>query len=318
MPHDLAAEHQPVSAAASRGPATAGSGTATDPTIPFRSTADERDRVVHHLRRRASLMLVGPTGCGKTTLVHEAAATLGLKVRTVIGHADLSVADLVGRWTLGANRSEWRDGPLTTAVRHGDLLYFDEIGGVPAEVLSCLHPLLDHRRELVVAARGETLQAHPDFALAASFNPGYGTTGYGLTPAFRQRFSWIGLDYLGRKAEIDLLCDSTAVDREHAEFLVAVAEVTRSRRNTGIDDGASTRLLLKAAAEIAAGIDRPRVLQECILGPLTDDPEEQRQLTQALGVAGVLAPPELAAIAPAPPRSLELTDEDFFDAQAAV
>ena len=74
-----------------------------------------------------SVMLKGPTGCGKTRFVEAMAQDLGRPLITVACHDDLTTADLVGRFLLRGGETVWVDGPLTRAVREGAICYLDEI-----------------------------------------------------------------------------------------------------------------------------------------------------------------------------------------------
>ena len=70
-------------------------------------------------RQGLSLVLKGPTGCGKTRFVEAMAHDLDRPLITVSCHDDLTTADLVGRYLLRGGDTEWVDGPLTRAVRRG-------------------------------------------------------------------------------------------------------------------------------------------------------------------------------------------------------
>jgi nitric oxide reductase NorQ protein len=70
-------------------------------------------------RQDLSVVLKGPTGCGKTRFVEAMAYDLERPLVTVACHDDLTTADLVGRFLLRGGETEWVDGPLTRAVREG-------------------------------------------------------------------------------------------------------------------------------------------------------------------------------------------------------
>ena len=72
-------------------------------------------------RQGLSLVLKGPTGCGKTRFVEAMAYDLGRQLITVSCHDDLTTADLVGRYLLRGDETVWVDGPLTRAVGGGQL-----------------------------------------------------------------------------------------------------------------------------------------------------------------------------------------------------
>src|SRR3954467_6343655 len=92
-------------------------------------------------RNRLPLLLKGPTGCGKTRFVSHMAARLGLKLHTVSCRADLTAADLPGRYLLRGGDTVWVDGPLTRAVREGGVCYLDKVVEARKDVTVVLHPL---------------------------------------------------------------------------------------------------------------------------------------------------------------------------------
>src|SRR5437660_4637212 len=146
-------------------------------------------------RQGLSVMLKGPTGCGKTRFVEAMAYDLGRPVITVACHDDLTTADLVGRFLLHGGETQWADGPLTRAVRDGAICYLDEVVEARQDTTVVLHPLTDHRRQLPVDRLGVTLDAAPGFQLVISYNPGYQSVLKDLKDSTRQRFVAIELDF---------------------------------------------------------------------------------------------------------------------------
>jgi nitric oxide reductase NorQ protein len=66
-------------------------------------------------RQGMSVVLKGPTGCGKTRFVEAMAYDLDRPLITVACHDDLTTADLVGRFLLRGGETEWVDGPRSRA-----------------------------------------------------------------------------------------------------------------------------------------------------------------------------------------------------------
>lgn len=255
------------------------------------------DRLTVHHARREPTLLVGPTGSGKTTAVEWLVGRQGLSLEMVIGSSQMSPGDLVGRWHIGPQGSEWRDGPLTRAVRQGSVFYFDEIDEAGPDVLEVLNPLLDQRRRLVINARPEVVAAHDGFWFVGTYNPAYGDAVRNLRPDFRQRCRFLEVGYLPHDDERKLLADRTGVGSDDAEFLVRVAEVTRTRLRDTLPEGASTRVLLAAARDILDGIDR-RSVARLILAVLTDDERAKSLALEAIVSAGLFDADQVERFAP--------------------
>lgn len=221
---------------------------------------------------RLPLLLKGPTGCGMTRFVEHMAWRLGLPLVTVACHEDLAAGDLCGRWLLDAQGTRWADGPLALAARHGAICYLDELLEARADTTVLLHPLADTRRALPMERRGELLHAHPDFQLIVSYNPGYQGLHRELKPSTRQRFVALGFDYPDPQTEATIVEREGRAAPELAARLVQLAVRTRRLRAEGLDEGASTRMLVHAALLAGAGLAPHDAALQAIAEPLSDDP----------------------------------------------
>ncbi|XAH23948.1 CbbQ/NirQ/NorQ/GpvN family protein [Xylophilus sp. GW821-FHT01B05] len=222
---------------------------------------------------RLPLLLTGPTGCGKTRFVEHMAWRLGRPLVTVACHEDLTAGDLVGRWLLDAEGTRWQDGPLALAARHGAICYLDELAEARSDAVVVLHPLADTRRVLPLERRSELLQAHPDFLLVASYNPGYHGRHKALKPSTCQRFTAMAFDYPDAATEAAIVAEEGGIDADLAQRLVALAQRTRRLREDGLEEGASTRLLMHAAQLVRAGLAPRAACLQAVAAPLTSDPE---------------------------------------------
>ena len=167
----------------------------------------------------------------------------------------------------------WLDGPLTTAIKTGAILYLDEIAEARPDVIVAIHSLTDHRRELFIDKLGETVKAHKDFMLVASFNPGYQRGFKELKPSTRQRFVAISFDYPNPTSEAEILINETNIDQTIAKKLVAIATKIRNLTELGLTETVSTRLLVDAAKLIHTGLPKRLAVHVAIVEPLTDDIE---------------------------------------------
>jgi nitric oxide reductase NorQ protein len=219
------------------------------------------------------LLLKGPTGCGKTRFMQYLAWRLHRPLVTVSCHDDLSTSDLVGRYLIRSGEAVWTDGPLTMAVRAGAICYLDEIVEARKDTTVIIHPLADDRRELPIEKRGELLTAPAEFMLAVSYNPGYQSVLKDLKASTRQRFVALSFTYPEPEKEIEIVCREGNLDNEMARLLVKLAGMTRGLKDSGLTEGASTRLLIQTGKLIGCGISVQIACRAAICEALTDDPE---------------------------------------------
>ncbi len=222
-------------------------------------------------KNKIPFLLKGPTGTGKSRFVEYMAHQLHKRLITISCHEETSATDLVGRFIIKGAETVWLDGPLTTAVKEGAIIYLDEIAEARPDVIVAIHSLTDHRRELFIDKLGETIKAHEDFMLVASFNPGYQRGFKELKPSTRQRFIAISFDYPEAKIEIEILVNETNIDRDTAKKLVAIGNKIRNLTELGLTETVSTRLLVDAAKIIHSGLAKRLSVHVAIVEPLTDD-----------------------------------------------
>jgi len=235
-------------------------------------------------RQGLSIVLKGPTGCGKTRFVEAMAHDLNRPLITVACHDDLTTADLVGRYLLRGGETEWVDGPLTRAVREGAICYLDEVVEARQDTTVVLHPLADHRRQLPIERLGVTLDAAPGFGLVVSYNPGYQSVLKDLKDSTRQRMVAIEFGYPAPEMEVGIVAHEAGVDRGVAAELVKFGQAIRRLETGGLREVASTRVLIAAGRLVAEGLTLPEAAQAAIAGPLTDDARVSRGLTEMIQV----------------------------------
>jgi MoxR-like ATPase len=231
------------------------------------------------------LMVVGPTGCGKTRFVEYMAGRLGRSLRVVVGNDDTTTADLLGRYLVHGADVKWHDGPVTTAVRHGELCYVDEVVEIRREAIAALHPLADHRRSLHLDRTGETVVAPSGFALVCSYNPARVFGFKELRPAFSQRFVTIPLTYLPPDRETEVIVSECGVDDPVAARLVGLATSLRNGLRGENCDPPSTRLLVSAAHLIRRGLEERIAVEACILAPLASGRDGQTAALREIAAA---------------------------------
>ena len=221
---------------------------------------------------RLPVMLKGPTGCGKTRFVEHMAWQLGRPLITVSCNEDTTASDLTGRFLLNAEGTYWQDGPLTLAARVGAICYLDEVVEARQDTIVAIHPLTDARRCLPLDKNNELLQAHPDFQLVVSYNPGYQRLLKDLKPSTKQRFVAIDFHYPAPAIETAIVQHESGVPQAMAALLVRIAGKMRNLKGHGLEEGASTRMLVYAGTLMSKDIPPLAACSMALVQPITDDP----------------------------------------------
>lgn len=257
--------------------------TGIHPSRPHYVSIGSEERVFKAAYRQGmSILLKGPTGCGKTRFVEAMAHDLGRPLITVACHDDLTTADLVGRYLLRDGETQWVDGPLTRAVREGAICYLDEVVEARQDTTVVLHPLADHRRQLPIERLGVTLHAPPEFCLVVSYNPGYQSVLKDLKDSTRQRMIAIELGFPEPELETRIVAREAGVPQAGAAELVRLGQAIRRLDTAGLREVASTRVLIAAGRLVADGLAVREAARAAIAGPLTDDTTVSRGLLEMI------------------------------------
>jgi MoxR-like ATPase len=226
--------------------------------------AGTRERIASHLVGRErelrltlaavaagrDIVLEGPPGTSKSTLLRAITAEWGIPLVFVEGNADLTPAKLVGHHNPARvlredySADNFVDGPLVEAMREGGFLYIEEFNRAPEDTLNTLLTAMAERR--IAVPRAGTVVALPTFRVIASMNPydNVGTTR--LSTSVHDRLCRLAIGYQDAEAERDIVALRAPLPELAAELyqrLVAdaVAVTRTTREHEDIRQGSSVR-----------------------------------------------------------------------------
>ncbi|HFL8824307.1 MAG TPA: CbbQ/NirQ/NorQ/GpvN family protein [Candidatus Azoamicus sp. OHIO1] len=250
----------------------------------YKEIANESTIFKHAFYNKIPLMIKGPTGCGKSRFIEKMANQLNRPLIQIACNEETSAVDLQGRYLIQNGNTIWQDGPASVAARIGAILYLDEISEAREDIIVVLHPLADHRREIYIDKKNETIKASSDFMLVVSYNPGYQSKFKELKPSTKQRFIAMQFNYPKQEIEEEILCEETNVKKDISKKLVLYAQKLRNLKELELLETASTRLLVNSAKLIVSGVNPIIACNTAIIQPLTDDISVQNSLNDILNL----------------------------------
>ncbi|RRQ28150.1 MoxR family ATPase [Rhodococcus sp. Eu-32] len=243
----------------------------------------ELDLVLAAVAAGRDMLIEGPPGTSKSTLLGAITAEWGIPLLFVEGNADLTPARIVGHHNparvLREDYSEdnFVPGPLVEAMRSGGFLYVEEFNRAPEDTLNTLLTAMAERR--ITIPRVGTVHALPTFRVIASMNPydNVGTTR--LSTSVHDRLCRLAIDYQDAEAERGIVALRTESDSPRL-IADAVAITRATREQDDITQGSSVRgaIDLTLVAQQLADLRSVAIPVVADIAPPRDLPQDYQAL----------------------------------------
>jgi len=218
-----------------------------------------RDRVARHLVGRErelelvlsavaagrDIVLEGPPGTSKTTLLRAITTEWGIPLLFVEGNADLTPSRLIGHHNPARvlredySAENFVPGPLVEAMREGGFLYIEEFNRAPDDTLNTLLTAMAERQ--VTVPRVGTTTAKPSFRVIASMNPYDNVGTVRLSTSISDRLCRLSVDYQDDGAERGIVALRTGLSIADRLVADAVALTRATRVHPDVRQGSSVR-----------------------------------------------------------------------------
>ena len=218
-----------------------------------------RDRVARHLVGRErelelvlsavaagrDIVLEGPPGTSKTTLLRAITTEWGIPLLFVEGNADLTPSRLIGHHNPARvlredySSENFVPGPLVEAMREGGFLYIEEFNRAPDDTLNTLLTAMAERQ--VTVPRVGTTTAKPTFRVIASMNPYDNVGTVRLSTSISDRLCRLPVDYQDDGAERGIVALRTGLSIADRLVADAVALTRATRVHPDVRQGSSVR-----------------------------------------------------------------------------
>lgn len=183
------------------------------------------------------VIIIGPKGTGKTSLVRDFAKSKGMKLESINFSLRTRESHLVGTKTLTDGTVSFDEGILIKSMREGSMLYLDEINSAEADVLLRLDEALDDRRQIALKeSTGEVVKAREGWFVIATINPLTHSGTKELPPQLLSRFPVrISMEYPPENIELEIVKKYVSGDHD-SEIIQAIKLANTLRQAAAVEE----------------------------------------------------------------------------------
>jgi MoxR-like ATPase len=262
--------------------------------LHYRFDADLLRTLVYAMETPENACLVGPPGCGKTTILKELAARTGRPFYRIPIDGELRRREMIGGFkqvaTSRGSQTAWFNGILLDAMQLPSIIDFDEIDRADPDLLYACHTALEREPIVLLEDGHRKIHVHKEAVMMATANTKgrvdanalYAMTSE-MSEATRDRLPfWIDVDYMEERHEVSLLMSVVPkMTKQAAEAIAKAAKHLRdSFKNGSIRTTVSSRQTIKVAnyytfLKTHAGASAPmkKAFDKIIYGRGSDDHE---------------------------------------------
>ena len=206
----------------------------TSKTDGFYVSKEDWSLLVRNIQKHVNTMIIGPTGCGKTSVVQEICKRLGKTLHIFdMGTMMDPISSLLGVHRLEKGASIFDYAKFTQVIKEPCVVLLDELSRAPLSAMNILFSCLDDRRNLnieIACGSGEReIEVNPEVTFIATANVGAEYSGTNsMDRALVNRFFPIELGCIPAKEEEAVLCTRTGINKDVAQLIVKIANNIRS------------------------------------------------------------------------------------------
>lgn len=262
---------------------------------------DIKNRVKLWLSAGYPVHIIGPTGCGKTTLAVHIANELGRPVMWINGDEEISTSNLIGGYseyemesyrdryvhnvfrTKDTFKPAWVDNPLTTACKNGYTLIYNEFSRAKPETNNVLLSVFEEGILELPTKFGEEryIRVHPDFTAILTSNSVEYAGVHRAQDALLDRMVGIYMDFYDFDTEVEIVKAHTGISADVAKKIVTAIGRLRDKLEDAQKPGIRSSIMVARGIQTLNGNSHDTTnIERMFLDVLTSKTQGPREISE--------------------------------------